>query len=134
MRGGDHTSWGTPWGGGAPFPPTCWSILCQNSMMTESNPVTSLEPQVSPPLKRGLAQIISAPRSKLDDLWFKVLIFFLTQKHSQTSRNGNNQHGAQLFRKPRGVCHHTDLSVTLGGPTDSKSQKGDQDQRSPTMW
>lgn len=125
VRGGDHTSWGTPWGGGAPFPPTCWSILCQNSVMTESNPVTSLEPQVSPPLKLGLAQIISAPRSKSDDLWFKVLIFFLTQKHSQTSRNGNNQHGAQLFRKPRGVCHHTDLTVTLGGLTDSKSQKGD---------
>lgn len=45
-------------------------------------------------MKLGLAPIISEPLSRWDDLWFKVLIFFLTHKRSKTSRNKNNQHGA----------------------------------------
>lgn len=133
VRGGDHQL-GDPMRRGSPLPSHMLVHIVPELTLTESNPVTSLEPQVSPPLQLGLAQIISEPRSKSNDLWFKVLIFFLTQKHSQTSRNGNSQHGAPLFRKPRGVCQHTDLTVTLGGQTDSKSQKGDQGQRSSTMW
>lgn len=70
----------TPAGEAGPRARTHW--------VTESRPSTSPGPHV-PLWQNYIGPQLHEPLSRSDDLWFEVLICFLTQKRSQTSRNGD---------------------------------------------